>query len=56
MFVYEKIWVGFAIFDSVSILLKFTVLFNKMHGLFDVITSFKMKIMENPYTVLLPDL
>ena len=56
MFVYLKIWVGFAIFDSVSILLKFIVLFKKMHGLFDVITYFKIKIIENPCTVLLPDL
>ena len=27
--------VGFSVFDSVSFLLKFIFLFNKMHGLFD---------------------
>ena len=26
---------GFSIFDSISFLLKFIFLFNKMHGLFD---------------------
>ena len=31
----SKPCVGFSIFDSVSFLLKFIFLFNKMHGLFD---------------------
>ena len=49
---------GFSIFDSVSFLLKFIFLFNNMHGLFDlknVITPFKIKIIEKPRTVLLPE-
>ena len=38
-FVSVKLYVEFSIFDSVSFLLKFTFLFNKMHGLFDLKTS-----------------
>ena len=38
-FVSLKLCVGFSIFDSVSFLLKFIFLFNKMHGLFDFKTS-----------------
>ena len=34
-FVSLKLCVGFSIFDSVSFLLKFIILFNKMHGIFD---------------------
>ena len=56
-------------FDSVSFLLKFTFLFNKMHGrslfnkmrgLFNkmhgLIIPSKIKIIEKPHTVLQPDL
>ena len=39
-FFFLKLCVGFFIFDSVSVLLKFIILFNKMHGLFDFKTSF----------------
>ena len=35
---------GFSIFDSVSFLFKFTFLFNKIHGLFDIKTSIPFKI------------
>ena len=35
----QKLCVGFPIFDSVSFLLKFIFLFNKMHGFFDFKTS-----------------
>ena len=48
-----KLCVGFSIFDSVSFLLKFIFLFNKMHGLFDfknVVISFKIKIIEKPHS------
>ena len=38
-FVSLKLCVGFSIFDSVSFLLKFIFLFNKMHGFFDFKTS-----------------
>ena len=38
-FVSLKLCVGFSIFDSVSFLLKFIFLLNKMHGLFDFKTS-----------------
>ena len=38
-FVSQKQCVGFSIFDSVSLLLKFIFLFNKIHGLFDFKTS-----------------
>ena len=38
-FVPLKLCVGFSIFHSVLFLLKFTFLFNKMHGLFDFKTS-----------------
>ena len=38
-FISLKLCVGFSIFDSVSFLLKFIFLFNKMHGLFDFKTS-----------------
>ena len=38
-FVSLKLCVGFSIFDSVSFLLKFIFLFNKMYGLFDFKTS-----------------
>ena len=34
-FVSLKVCVGFSIFDSVSLLLKFIFLFNKIHGLFE---------------------
>ena len=34
-FVSLKVCVGVSIFDSVSLLLKFIILFNKMHGLFE---------------------
>ena len=34
-----KLYVRFSIFDSVLFLLKFILLFNKMHGLFDFKTS-----------------
>ena len=61
-FVSLKLCVVFSIFDSVSLLLKFTFLFNKMHGpdgtvwLWNVIIPFRIKIIEKPHTVLLPDL
>ena len=42
---------GFSIFNPVSFLLKFILLFNKKHLL-----SFKIKMIEKPHTVLLPDL
>ena len=38
-FVPLKLCVGFSTFDSVSFLLKFIFLFNKMHGFFDFKTS-----------------
>ena len=38
-FVSLKLRVGFSIFHSVSFLLKFIFLFNKMHGHFDFNTS-----------------
>ena len=38
-FVSLNLCVGFSIFDSVSLLLNFIFLFNKMHGLFDFKTS-----------------
>ena len=38
-FVSLKLCVGFSIFDSVSFLLKFIFLFDKMHWLFDFLTS-----------------
>ena len=38
-FIPLKLCVGFSIFDSVSFLLKFMSLFNKMHGLFHFKTS-----------------
>ena len=38
-FVSFKLCVEFPIFDSVSLLLKFIILFNKMNGLFDFKTS-----------------
>ena len=38
-FVSLKLCMGFSIFDSVSFLLKFIFLFNKMHRLFDFKTS-----------------
>ena len=38
-FVSLKLCVGFSIFDSLSFLLKFIFLFNKMHELFDFKTS-----------------
>ena len=39
-FVSLKSFMGFSIFDSVSFLLKFVFLSNKMHGLFDFKTSY----------------
>ena len=46
----------FAIFDSVSFLLKMIFLLNKMHGLFDFLERlFKIKITEKSHTVLLLD-
>ena len=38
-FVSLKLQVAFSIFDSVSFLIKFIFLFNKMHGIFDFKTS-----------------
>ena len=38
-FISLKLCLGFSIFDSVSFLLKFIFLFNKLHGLFDFKTS-----------------
>ena len=35
----SKLYVGFSIFDFISLLLKFVFLFSKMHGLFDLKTS-----------------
>ena len=55
-FVYLKQCVRYFIFESVSFLLKFIFLFNKMHGLFDfqnVKTPLKIKILEKLHTVLL---
>ena len=54
-FVSLKMWVEFSIFDSISFLLKFIFLFNKMHEVFDFKTPFKTKIIEKPHTALLPD-
>ena len=51
-----KLCLGFSIFDSVSCLLKFIFLFNNIHGLFDVIIPYKIKIIEKQHKVLLPDL
>ena len=56
-FVSLKLCVEFSIFDSVSFLLKFIFLFNKMHRLFDfknVKISFKMKIIGKAHRDLLP--
>ena len=61
-FVSLKLCVRFSIFDSVLFLLKFIFLFNKIRELFDFqyfnnfIIPFKIKIIENPHTALLPDL
>ena len=58
-FISVKLCVGFSIFDSVSISLKFILLFNKIRGLFDFKTSqffSKTKIIQKPHTVLLLDL
>ena len=55
-FVSLKLCVGFSVFDSDSFLLKFIFLFNKMHGLKNVIIPFKIKVIEKLHTVLLPDL
>ena len=52
-FVSLKLCVGFSVFDSVSFLLKFIFLFNKMHGLFDCKIPFKMKIIEKSHTDLI---
>ena len=58
-FVSLKLYVGISIFESVSFLLKFIFLFNKMHGLFDFkppkLLS-KTKVIEKPHIVLLSDL
>ena len=45
-FVYLKLCGGFSIFDSVSFILKFIILFNKIHRLFDFKTTipFKLKL------------
>ena len=50
-FIPLKLCVGFSIFDSVSFLLKFMSLFNKMHGLFH-----RIEIIEKTHTDLFPDL
>ena len=53
-----KLLARFSIFNSVSFLLKF-VLFNKKHWLFQTkngIIPFKLKVIQKPYKVLLPDL
>ena len=58
-FISVKLCVGFSIFDSVSISLKFILLFNKIRGLFDfknITILFKTKIIQKPHTVLLLDL
>ena len=47
-------YVGFSIFDSISFWLKFTILFNKMHGLVDIIIPFKSKIIEKPHNSFAP--
>ena len=54
----SKSYVRFSIFDSVLFLVRFIFLFNKMVGPFDfknVIIPFKIKTIEKPQTVLLPD-
>ena len=38
------------------VLLKFIILFNKMHVLFDFKIPFKIKIIEKQHTVLIPDI
>ena len=58
-FVSLKLYVGISIFESISFLLKFVFLFNKMHGLFDFKPSkllLKTKVIEKPHTVWLSDL
>ena len=57
-FVSLKLREGFSIFDSISFLLKFLFLFNKMHGFFELKKSipFKIQIIEKLLTVLLLDL
>ena len=51
-FTSAKLCVGFSIYDSVSFILKFIFLFNKMHGLWlqniPLQIPFKTKIMEKP--------
>ena len=55
-FVSLKLCVGFSIFDSVTFLLKFIFLSNKMHGVFDFIIPFKIKMIKQPQIVLLAEL
>ena len=58
-FISLKVFVTFSIFDSVTFLLKFIFLFDKMHGLWlktYIIIPFKIKIIEKLYTVFLPNL
>ena len=54
-FISPRVCVEFSIFDSISFLLKFTLLFDKTYGLFDFeISQFlsKKKVKEKPHTVL----
>ena len=46
-------WIPFRFYESLYFCS--TIWFNKIHGLFNVITPFKIKIIEKPHTVLLPD-
>ena len=58
-FVSLKLFVGFSIFNSVSFLLKFIFLFNKMYMdslSLNVIIPIKSEIIEKSHTVLFPDL
>ena len=55
-----KLCVGFSILDSVSFLLKFVFLLSRKYGLFNFAkchkAPFKIKIIEKPHALLLPDL
>ena len=50
-----KLCVRFSIFESVSFLINFLFLLNKMRWLFDVIIHFKNEMIKKPPTGLLPD-
>ena len=55
-FVSLKLCVWFSIFDSVSLLLRFFFFFSTKCMVSFVIIPFRIKIIEKPHTVLVPDL